>query len=103
MEFKNARRMAADGDSLSEAAGLTAKAIRAYLAVATGTSEVLIDRDRLSSVPGIGEAAMSGMADLLDVLDRIRFAPVGTDPGQVGDLVDQAEKLVRAAQAEWSK
>jgi hypothetical protein len=103
LELKRAGRLAAGGDRMAESAGLAAKAVRAYLAGIAGTSEALVDRDTVSSVAGIREVTKSDIADLLDALDRIRFAPVGADSAEVANLVDRAQSLLKAAQAEWSK
>ncbi len=103
LDLKHARGMAAGDDRLGESAGLAAKAVRTYMAGIAGTSEALVDRNTMSSMAGIGEATKAGIADLLDALDRIRFAPVGANPAEVADLVNRAESLVKAAHAEWSK
>jgi hypothetical protein len=73
------------------------------MAALAGTSEALIDRGRIASISGIGETTRSEIADLLDDLDRIRFAPIGADAVTVRALVDHAESLLKAAHRESCK
>jgi hypothetical protein len=103
VDFRKARALADGETGVPEGAGLAARAVRTYLSALTGTSETLIDRSRVISVSGIGETTKSEIADLLDTLDRIRFAPIGADAAEVRDLIDKAETLLKTAHEERSK
>jgi hypothetical protein len=103
LELKRGRDLAGQAGGVAEAAGLAARAVRLYAAAMAGTSEALIDRARLLSIAGIGQATKSDMADLLDLLDRIRFAPVGAESAEVLRLIDRAESLLKAAHSEWNR
>ncbi len=103
VDLRKAAGMATEDGRVAESAGLAVKAVRAYMAGVAGTSETLVDRDAVLSAAGIGDTTKSGIAALLDALDRIRFAPAGADSTEVASLVDRAQSLLKAAHAEWSK
>jgi hypothetical protein len=102
-ELKAAREMAAGGGGVAEASGRAARALQAYLAAGTGTSEAVIDQHTVTSMATVGDDTKVGLVDLLAALDRIRFAPMGAGATDVLGLIDRAQTLLGKVNTGWTR
>jgi hypothetical protein len=102
-QLKVARAAPADPEGLAEVSGIAARAVRAYLAAATGTSEAVIDQNSILAMNGIDEGTRAELADLLASLDRIRFAPLTAGAAGAADLIDRVQTLLRKAHSGWTR
>jgi hypothetical protein len=101
-ELKAAGELASGGD-MSDAAGRAARALRSYLAVGAGVSEVTVDQDAVSSLSNLGEDTRRGLSNLLSELDRTRFAPVGAGGQEIEDLIGKARSLIDRVHSGWNR
>lgn len=100
-DLRSAGVLARDPAGAAEAAGLTARALKAYLGAKAGIPEGLVDQDTITSTEAVPDDLKSRVADLIGDLDKIRFAPGEIGAAEIGGLVDRARDLIRMVEDKW--
>jgi hypothetical protein len=102
-DLKRAGMLAREPGGAAEAAAITARAVKSYLGARTGIGEGLIDRGIVASIEAIPDDLKSRIADLIEELDKTRFAPGQSGAGEIGGLVDRAGDLIRLVEGKWKE
>jgi hypothetical protein len=100
-DLKIAGVVARDPARTTEAAGMTARAVKSYLGTRIGVGEGLIDHDAIVSMGALPDDLKSRVADLIGDLDKTRFAPGEIGAAEIGGLVDRARELIRTVEDKW--
>ncbi len=100
-ELRRALDMVKSDARATEAAAMAAQALRSYIARRLGRKVASIQVSTLETLAQVDTQTRDELVNLLNDLDRIRFAPVGKDIEQMVKLVDRAMILLRKVDHQW--